>query len=107
MAQIQDLKTKQDGDYFLTTLLFNPLVGKEVESGFVKIDYTIRQHKKFSFREKEYELGGDYVSVYNLILQGKKYKAFVNGDAMGKSIQGAGAPSYSVRFTIPSSFVPK
>ncbi|BDA77518.1 hypothetical protein LPTSP3_g04480 [Leptospira kobayashii] len=90
MAQIQDLKTKQDGDYFLTTLLFNPLVGKEVESGFVKIDYTIRQHKKFSFREKEYELGGDYVSVYNLILQGKKYKAFVNGDAMGKSIQGAG-----------------
>ncbi|WP_411823825.1 SpoIIE family protein phosphatase [Leptospira sp. 'Mane'] len=90
MTQIQNLKTKQDGDYFLTTLLFNPLIGKEVESGFVKIEYTIRQHKKFMFREKEYELGGDYISVYNLILQGKKYKAFVNGDAMGKSVQGAG-----------------
>ncbi len=90
MDEIRALKNKQDGDYFLTTLLFNPLIAKETESSMVRIEYVLNQHKKFFFREKEYSLGGDYLSVYNLILQGKKYKAFINGDAMGKSIQGAG-----------------
>lgn len=88
--EIQSLKSQQDGDYFLTTLLFDPLIGKEVDGSAVTIDTILNQYKKFYFRNKEYQLGGDYLSVYNLILQGKRYKAFINGDAMGKSIQGAG-----------------
>lgn len=88
--EIQILKTQQDGDYFLTSLLFEPLLGKEVDGTAVTIETVLNQYKKFYFRGKEYQLGGDYLSVYNLILQGKRYKAFINGDAMGKSIQGAG-----------------
>ncbi|MCW7463586.1 PP2C family protein-serine/threonine phosphatase [Leptospira limi] len=87
---LQALKSQQDGDYFLTTLLFEPLIGKELDGNAVTIDTFLNQYKKFYFRNKEYQLGGDYLSVYNLILQGKRYKAFLNGDAMGKSIQGAG-----------------
>ncbi|PKA22452.1 PP2C family protein-serine/threonine phosphatase [Leptospira levettii] len=87
---LQALKSQQDGDYFLTTLLFDPLIGKELDGNAVTIDTVLNQYKKFHFRNKEYQLGGDYLSVYNLILQGKRYKAFLNGDAMGKSIQGAG-----------------
>ncbi|PJZ52648.1 PP2C family protein-serine/threonine phosphatase [Leptospira adleri] len=90
MEQIQGLKEKQDGDYFLTSLLLDPLIAKKTESGPVQINFALNQYKKFIFREKEYELGGDYLSAYDLILQGKKFKAFINGDAMGKSIQGAG-----------------
>ncbi|MBW0434242.1 SpoIIE family protein phosphatase [Leptospira yasudae] len=90
MEQIQNLKEKQDGDYFLTSLLLDPLIAKKTENGPVKIDFALNQYKKFVFREKEYELGGDYLSAYDLTLQGKKFKAFINGDAMGKSIQGAG-----------------
>ncbi|EQA54810.1 PP2C family protein-serine/threonine phosphatase [Leptospira kmetyi] len=90
MEQIQNLKEKQDGDYFLTSLLLDPLIAKKTEGDQVKIDFALNQYKKFMFREKEYELGGDYLSAYDLILQGKKFKAFINGDAMGKSIQGAG-----------------
>ncbi|MBM9502248.1 SpoIIE family protein phosphatase [Leptospira sp. 201903071] len=90
MEQIQGLKEKQDGDYFLTSLLLDPLIAKKTETGAVQIDFALNQYKKFQFREKEYELGGDYLSAYDLTLQGKKFKAFINGDAMGKSIQGAG-----------------
>lgn len=90
ISEIKSLKESQDGDYFLTSLLFSPLFGKEIESDKVKINLEIDQYKKFQFRGKEYQLGGDYLSVYNLILQGKQYKSFINGDAMGKSIQGAG-----------------
>ncbi|MGV3667729.1 MAG: PP2C family protein-serine/threonine phosphatase [Leptospira bouyouniensis] len=90
VQDLQTLKSQQDGDYFLTTLLFDPLIGKETDGTAVTIKTLLSQYKKFNFRNKEYQLGGDYLSVYNLILQGKRYKAFINGDAMGKSIQGAG-----------------
>lgn len=90
MEQIQGLKEKQDGDYFLTSLLLDPLIAKKTENGPIQINFALNQFKKFSFREKEYELGGDYLSAYDLTLQDKKFKAFINGDAMGKSIQGAG-----------------
>ncbi|MDV6237122.1 PP2C family protein-serine/threonine phosphatase [Leptospira ellisii] len=90
MEQIQSLKEKQDGDYFLTSLLLDPLIAKKTEDGPVRIEFALNQYKKFVFRDKEYELGGDYLSAYDLVLQGKKFKAFINGDAMGKSIQGAG-----------------
>ncbi|TGL88688.1 serine/threonine-protein phosphatase [Leptospira congkakensis] len=88
--EIQTLKSQQDGDYFLTSLLLEPLLGHETDGNAVSIETVVNQYKKFYFRNKEYQLGGDYVSVFNLILQGKRYKAFINGDAMGKSIQGAG-----------------
>ncbi|TGK00583.1 stage II sporulation protein E [Leptospira semungkisensis] len=91
MLQIQSLKEKQDGDYFLTALLLSPLIKLEqTGNSSVKVEFVLDQYKKFSFKDKDYELGGDFLSAYTIHLQGKEYTAFINGDAMGKSIQGAG-----------------
>ncbi|EQA36181.1 SpoIIE-like protein phosphatase domain protein [Leptospira inadai serovar Lyme str. 10] len=91
MDQIQILKERQDGDYFLTSLLLTPLLKKEITAESpLTVEFLFDQYKKFSFRGKEYEIGGDYTSAYEILLRGKKYTAFINGDAMGKSVQGAG-----------------
>ena len=91
MQQIQILKEKQDGDYFLTALLLSPLIKLDnSENSGVKMEFLLDQYKKFSFKEKEYELGGDFLSAYIIKIQDREYTAFINGDAMGKSIQGAG-----------------
>lgn len=91
MLQIQTLKEKQDGDYFLTSLLLSPLIKSEETPGSpVRLEFLLDQYKKFSFKSKDYELGGDYLSAYRIRLRDQEYTAFINGDAMGKSIQGAG-----------------
>ena len=50
----------------------------------------IEQKKKFSFRKWQSQIGGDICITDTIILNGKEYTVFINGDAMGKSIQGAG-----------------
>ncbi|TGK59956.1 serine/threonine-protein phosphatase [Leptospira wolffii] len=91
MLQIQALKEKQDGDYFLTSLLLSPLIkSEESPDSSVKLEFLLDQYKKFSFKNKDYELGGDFLSAYRIRLRETEYTAFINGDAMGKSIQGAG-----------------
>ncbi len=90
MAEIQALKVQQDGDYFLTSLLTKPLIADRNKSETVRTQFFIEQKKKFEFRKRQSELGGDICVVDNISLQGKRYVAFANGDAMGKSMQGAG-----------------
>lgn len=90
MAEIQALKVQQDGDYFLTSLLTKPLIADRNKSETVRTEFFIEQKKKFEFRRRQSELGGDICVVDNITLQGKRYVAFANGDAMGKSMQGAG-----------------
>src|SRR6185295_17096476 len=55
-----------------------------------KTDFLLKQKKTFKFRNKNSELGGDICVTGNLILFGRNYTMFVNADAMGKSMQGAG-----------------
>jgi hypothetical protein len=50
----------------------------------------VRQKKKFEFRHWSKDIGGDINISHIIELEGKRYIAFVNADAMGKSIQGAG-----------------
>jgi hypothetical protein len=92
LKEIQALKVQQDGDYFLTSLLINPLtinrVGNTVED--YRIDFYTKQKKVFEFRGRKMEIGGDINIVDKLNLKGREFIVFVNGDAMGKSIQGAG-----------------
>lgn len=95
MEEIQALKIKQDGDYFLTSLLTKPLYFNANKSPFVKTSFIIKQKKKFSFRSKEADLGGDICITGNLKFRSKdgtieNYTMAFNGDAMGKSMQGAG-----------------
>ncbi len=90
LEQVQELKVKQDGDYFLTSLLLSPLQSKGPEEENIKTEFFIKQYKTFSFRQWNAELGGDICITDNIKLSGRKYLFFVNADAMGKSIQGAG-----------------
>ncbi|WP_411824703.1 SpoIIE family protein phosphatase [Leptospira sp. 'Mane'] len=90
LEEVQKLKEKQDGDYFLTSLLIKPLRGAFAKSETVSVSILERQKKEFSFRNRKSEIGGDLTATDTIQLLGKKYTVFLNADAMGKSIQGAG-----------------
>ncbi|TGK07245.1 HAMP domain-containing protein [Leptospira semungkisensis] len=92
MEEIHTLKVQQDGDYFLTSLLSKPLMTNWNRSSQVTTNFYIEQKKKFIFKNKESEIGGDICISGNLLFGSEKEKwtVFLNGDAMGKSMQGAG-----------------
>lgn len=90
LEQVKALKVQQDGDYFLTSLLARPLQTNKNRSNFVSSEFVIEQKKKFSFRKWDSEIGGDYCITDTIRLDGRNYTVFLNADAMGKSIQGAG-----------------
>jgi HAMP domain-containing protein len=90
LSQVEKLKEQQDGDYFLTTLLLKPFFVNNTTNSKLKIDFYVKQKKEFSFRKKNYQIGGDLCISQTIELRGKKYVVFLNADAMGKSIQGAG-----------------
>lgn len=90
LEEIKELKRKQDGDYFLTSLLMRPLIQNLNTSKATNVDFVIIQKKSFLFKERHYQLGGDLCVSGNLTLRGRQYTMFFNGDAMGKSVQGAG-----------------
>lgn len=90
IKRINELKTQQDGDYFLTSQLLYPLALNEAEPSRIRVDFLTEQKKKFQFRQWSSEIGGDISSSNTVLLRTKRYVAFMNGDAMGKSIQGAG-----------------
>ncbi|MCB1145665.1 MAG: SpoIIE family protein phosphatase [Leptospiraceae bacterium] len=90
LTEIQKLKEYQDGDYFLTSLLLNPLSQNNAKSELVKIHFYSNQKKKFRFRQWSREIGGDINIAQSIKLQNRNCTFFVNSDAMGKSLQGAG-----------------
>lgn len=90
LSTVQAMKTQQDGDYFLTSLLISPLNANRADSRIFGVETLISQKKKFKFKKWEAEIGGDIVTAHTIELAGRRYVAFLNGDAMGKSIQGAG-----------------
>jgi len=90
LEQITKLKYQQDGDYFLTSLLLNPFFKRNGSTDKFKIDFLIEQKKTFEFKKKKLSIGGDLCYTDVIRLNGKSYIVFLNGDAMGKSLQGAG-----------------
>lgn len=94
MEEVQRLKVQQDGDYFLTSLLAKPLFYNANKSKLVSTEFILKQKKQFEFRGKHSDLGGDICVTGNLRLgtpdSYKRYTMAMNGDAMGKSMQGAG-----------------
>ncbi len=90
LQTVQALKSQQDGDYFLTSLLIKPLARNTARSETVAVEFLMEQKKKFEFRKWKEEIGGDFCSAHTIDLRGKKYTVVINADAMGKSIQGAG-----------------
>ncbi|PNV75641.1 SpoIIE family protein phosphatase [Leptospira inadai] len=90
IEEVRRLKDQQDGDYFLTSLLIQPLAGIRIRSKTLQLRSYIRQKKIFTFKDKAHELGGDICVADRILLRGRNYCVFANGDAMGKSMQGAG-----------------
>ncbi|EPG74944.1 SpoIIE-like protein phosphatase domain protein [Leptospira fainei serovar Hurstbridge str. BUT 6] len=88
--EVSRLKDQQDGDYFLTSLLIRPLAGIRIRSKTIRFNSYIKQKKTFRFKDKAHELGGDICVADQIILRGRPFCVFANGDAMGKSMQGAG-----------------
>ena len=91
LDEVQALKSQQDGDYFLTSLLIKPLGANHAgEDGPVAVDFFVKQKKTFEFRKWEEEIGGDLNKAHRIKLKDRSYVVFLNADAMGKSVQGAG-----------------
>lgn len=90
LDKVKNLKKSQDGDYFLLSLLIEPLSEINFQSKNVKMDFLIKQKKRFVFRKNKGEIGGDINVCHSISLGGKNYIVFINADAMGKSLQGAG-----------------
>ena len=87
---VQALKMQQDADYYLTSILIKPLGLNTVSEGPLKVTSFVKQHKQFAFKKWIAEIGGDICISHSLKLRGRTHTLFLNADAMGKSIQGAG-----------------
>lgn len=90
LRDISNLKIQQDGDYFLTYQLLNPLAIKDVDSNQLEVDHLVRQKKVFEYKNQRYDIGGDINISHSIVLQNRRFLLFANADAMGKSMQGAG-----------------
>ncbi len=88
--EVQALKLQQDGDYFLTALLQGQLARDYIESPRVRMKSTVQQYKRFQFKGRSYSIGGDFCCNDTITLRGRTFAVFLNADAMGKSMQGAG-----------------
>lgn len=84
-------ETALNADYFLISLLLDPFQFNENSSRNVSTEFLLEQYKRFPFKGKTSEIGGDICITDTLTLKdGHQFTVFLNGDAMGKSIQGAG-----------------
>ncbi len=90
LEELRELKERQDGDYYLTSLLLKPFTEIQVFSETVDVSAYTQQNKSFEYRSRRVELGGDLSTARTIVLGGVAYTVFLNGDAMGKSMQGAG-----------------
>lgn len=88
---VNELKTQQDGDYYLTSLLLNPLGVNAVDEGLnVDVDFFTKQKKSFEFKNQKKNIGGDISIAHTLPFSNGPVTVVLNADAMGKSMQGAG-----------------
>ncbi len=95
LEEVSQLKEQQDGDYLLISRVLDPMVRTQLSRPGLHVDSLVRQYKHFEFRGITGELG----LAAPLNLDGESYVAWLNGDAMGKSVQGAsGAIVLAVAF---------
>jgi hypothetical protein len=66
------------------------LAQHRVESNQFSVEFLLKQKKEFQFKKQKTEIGGDICIAHSVQLRGKQHLVFLNADAMGKSIQGAG-----------------
>jgi hypothetical protein len=91
LQEITSIKEYQDGDYFLTSLILNPLMTNNNDSEKVITDFLIKQKKQFRFRKNMGQIGGDFCITHKIkfLSTNEPFIFLLNADAMGKSMQGA------------------
>ncbi len=89
LEEVRGLKVKQDSDYYLASLLVEPLAANRADSKRFQVDFLTRQLKSFRFKNWDAEIGGDICVADNITLGFETHTLFLNGDAMGKSLQGS------------------
>ncbi len=90
LRQVRDLKLQQDLDYYLISLLVEPLSSVRFDDPRLEVEAFTRQLKQFQFKLWSEQIGGDITLVRHLAVGPRGCAAFINADAMGKSLQGAG-----------------
>lgn len=89
LTQIKKLKSQQDGDYYLMNLLLAPLSLNTWSGENIKVQFLIEQKVRYSYRDHQGKIGGDVCFVHRVEIGNESWCFFFNGDAMGKSLQGA------------------
>jgi serine phosphatase RsbU (regulator of sigma subunit) len=89
LDKINLLKLQQDADYALTARLMGPFGQNLVKSKKIQIEFNLIQKKTFTFKNEILQIGGDILLADEILFNDSKYILFMNGDAMGKSMQGA------------------
>jgi len=91
LNQLRYLKQKQDVDYFLAGMLVLPLSKDMNINSAIKTEWFIEQKKKIYYRNHQSQVGGDSIITASLLFRDRGHCVFfINTDAMGKSLQGAG-----------------
>lgn len=89
-SQLEQALERQNGDYYLTSLILKPLSRNRSRARNAQIEFFTKQKKEFHFKDRPGEIGGDLSTAADITIGDKEYTVFINADAMGKSIQGAG-----------------
>ncbi len=91
LADVTKLQEMQEGDYLLMSLLIQPLILRNSKLDGLTAEFLMEQKKTFSFRGREGDIGGDICFLTKLRFADTEgeWLFFFNGDAMGKSSQGA------------------
>jgi serine phosphatase RsbU (regulator of sigma subunit) len=81
----------QQGDYLLMSQLLTPLGASDISLGKLQAHFFAEQKKHYNFKGQSGQIGGDYTLFAPLRFRGSRspWLFFFNGDAMGKSSQGA------------------
>ncbi|MCB1320163.1 MAG: GAF domain-containing protein, partial [Leptospiraceae bacterium] len=90
LEKVQNLKVQQDSDYYLTSLLVQPLARISVTNERIQVRGLVHQKKQFQYKKWSEQIGGDVCIARDITLQDRDCVVFISADAMGKSLQGAG-----------------
>ncbi len=90
LERIQNMKMQQDADYYLTALLLEPLSKAALKGDYWQVESFLKPYKSFNFGKRQKSIGGDISITSEIRIGAKPFLLFLNADAMGKSMQGAG-----------------
>ena len=90
LRKVTRLREQQESDYYLTARIMKPTRFRGLRLGRVSVTAYIEQNKKYRYNQWSGDIGGDVGMAHAMQFESGRWVCFMNGDAMGKSLQGAG-----------------